>query len=190
MVKLLKRIVIVLALALVATVALSIVAPNLFSIRDIQNFFASPQENVQNVISAGTSAAKEATQALTEKGTSALSEATQQVLNQAVDAAGLKAAAEAELRARKGDIAAISGLDVGMVDYVIDTINIENWQATSLPENTYEQSTIPFTYSGTSATLTTYDDPSYITLSAYGQSLTFAVPDTAQSYIPYLAYLG
>ena len=45
-------------------------------------------------------------------------------------------------------------------------------------------------YSGTDATITTYDDPSVVTVTAMGQDITLAVPDSAQSYLPFLSYLG
>ena len=32
-----------------------------------------------------------------------------------------------------------------------------------------------------------YDDPGYVTISAYGQNVTLAVPESAQAYLPYLA---
>ena len=40
------------------------------------------------------------------------------------------------------------------------------------------------------ATITTYDDPSVVTVTAMGQDITLAVPDSAQSYLPFLSYLG
>ena len=42
----------------------------------------------------------------------------------------------------------------------------------------------------TDATITTYDDPSVVTVTAMGQDITLAVPDSAQSYLPFLSYLG
>ena len=47
-----------------------------------------------------------------------------------------------------------------------------------------------YSYSGTDATITTYDDPSVVTVTAMGQDITLAVPDSAQSYLPFLSYLG
>ena len=45
-------------------------------------------------------------------------------------------------------------------------------------------------YGSTDATITTYDDPSVVTVEALGQDITLAVPDSAQSYLPFLGYLG
>ena len=38
-------------------------------------------------------------------------------------------------------------------------------------------------------TVTTYDDPGYVSVEVYGQTVTLAVPESAQAYLPYLAYV-
>ncbi|MBQ9068861.1 MAG: hypothetical protein IJ131_07345 [Eggerthellaceae bacterium] len=180
--KLLKGLVVVLAIATAGAVALSIVAPNLLSSVDVQGFISSPAESLQNLADKGTSK-------ITEAAGKAVEKAGNEAVSKMVDQSGLKEAAAAELHARAGDIAALSGLDESMVDYVIDSMDIPSWQTTTLPDGLGEQASIPVEYSGANATLTTYNDPSYMTVSAYGQDITFAVPDAAQGYIPYLAYL-
>ena len=181
--KLLKRVVILLAIATVAAVGLSLVAPNLFSLRDLQGFFNAPAENIQHLADKGTSKVVEAAGKAAEK-------AQNEAVNKLVDQSGLKEAAVQELHAHADDIAYATGLDSSMVDYVIDSMDIPSWQATSLPSDAYAVSSIPFTYEGTSATLTTYDDPGYMTVEAYGQSVTFAVPANAQDYMGYLNYIS
>ncbi len=181
--KLLKGLVVLLAIATVVAVGLSIAFPNLLASRTVQGIISSPAESLQKLADKGTSAAKEA---LGEAAGKAQSEA----LNKLVDQSGLKEAAVQELHAHAGDIAAATGMDESMIDYAIDSMNIPSWQATTLPDNVTEQNSVPFSYGGTDATITTYDDTGYMTVEAYGQSVTFAVPEAAQSYVPYLGYIG
>lgn len=183
LVKLLKRIVVILAIATVVAVGLSLVAPNLFSLRDLQGFFNSPAENIQHLADKGTSKVVEVAGKAAEK-------AQNEAVNKLVDQTGLKEAAVQELHAHAEDIAYATGLDSSMVDYVIDSMNIPSWQTTTLPEDAYATTSVPFTYEGTNATLTTYDDPGYMTVEAYGQSVTFAVPEGAQGCIGYLSYVN
>ena len=42
---------------------------------------------------------------------------------------------------------------------------------------------------GINGTVTTYDDPGYVSVEVYGQTVTLAVPESAQAYLPYLAYV-
>lgn len=39
-------------------------------------------------------------------------------------------------------------------------------------------------------TITTYDNPSVVTVTTMGQDITLAVPASAQTYLPFLSYLG
>ena len=64
------------------------------------------------------------------------------------------------------------------------------WEVTNLPEGAEKTGSANISYSGTDATITTYDDPSVVTVTAMGQDITLAVPDSAQSYLPFLSYLG
>ena len=86
--------------------------------------------------------------------------------NAALDVSGLKSKAESALRGNTDRIAEATGMSSSQVD----AANIS--------------------YSGTDATITTYDDPSVVTVTAMGQDITLAVPDSAQSYLPFLSYLG
>lgn len=72
----------------------------------------------------------------------------------------------------------------------IDALDIQSWEVTSLPEGAEKTGSANVSYSGTDATITTYDDPSVVTVTAMGQDITLAVPDSAQSYLPFLSYLG
>lgn len=43
---------------------------------------------------------------------------------------------------------------------------------------------------GVNGTVTIYDDPGYISVEVYGQTITLAVPESAPAYLAYLAYLA
>ncbi len=110
--------------------------------------------------------------------------------NAALDATGLKSKAKAAIEGNRDKIAAATGLSDAEVDAAIDALAIDSWEVTSLPEGASETGSSSISYGGTDATITTYDDPSVVTVNAYGQDLTLAVPDSAQDYLPFLGYLG
>ena len=88
---------------------------------------------------------------------------------------------------RKDDIAAATGLTADQVDALVAELDIDSWQAATLPAGAVEAGTVDGSYAGIDGTITTYDDPGYVTISAYGQNVTLAVPESAQAYLPYLA---
>ena len=96
--------------------------------------------------------------------------------NAALDVSGLKSKA--------------TGMSSSQVDAAIDALDIQSWEVTSLPEGAEKTGSANVSYSGTDATITTYDDPSVVTVTAMGQDITLAVPDSAQTYLPFLSYLG
>ena len=110
--------------------------------------------------------------------------------NAAIDASGLKSKAKAAIEGNRDKIAAATGMSEGEVDAAIGALDIDSWEATTLPEDATETGTSSISYGGTDATITTYDDPGIVTVDAYGQKVTLAVPDSAQDYLPYLGYLG
>lgn len=75
------------------------------------------------------------------------------------------------------------------VNQAIDNLDINNWSVTSLPNDAKETGTQAVNYGGISAEVTTYEDPSYITVSAEGQTFTLEVPNSAQDYLSLLGYL-
>lgn len=111
------------------------------------------------------------------------------IANAALDASGVKSSIDEALRSNVERIAAATGLSNEQVETAIDELAIESWSATTLPEGASVSGTFSTSYQGASATVTTYADPSYITVEAYGQNLTLAVPESAQQYLSLLAYL-
>ena len=111
------------------------------------------------------------------------------IANAALDASGVKSSMDEALRSNVESIAAATGLSNEQVETAIDELAIESWSATTLPESASVSGTFFTSYRGASATVTTYADPSYITVEAYGQDLTLAVPESAQQYLSLLAYL-
>ncbi|MCI9495141.1 MAG: hypothetical protein HFJ67_05760 [Adlercreutzia mucosicola] len=110
--------------------------------------------------------------------------------NAALDASGLKSKANEALKSNRDRIAEVTGLSRSQVDDAIDALDIESWEVTSLPASASKTGSTDISYGGTDATITTYDDPSVVTVEALGQDITLAVPDSAQGYLPFLGYLG
>ena len=89
--------------------------------------------------------------------------------NAALDASGLKSKANEALKSNRDKIAEVTGMAPSDVDAAIAALDIENWEVTTLPDDA---------------------SPSVVTVEALGQDITLAVPDSAQSYLPFLGYLG
>lgn len=106
--------------------------------------------------------------------------------NAAIDASGVKAKAQETLEDNSSVIASRTGLPLSVVDNAIEALDIESWQVAAKPSDAVEKKTVDLEYGGTQATVTTYTDPSIVTVQMYGQAVTLAVPESSQ---PYLAYL-
>lgn len=111
-------------------------------------------------------------------------------LNQIIDASGVKGKVRSALNANISQIAQRSGLPESTVREGVNALDIDDWKATALPANAQTDSTYPVSYDGVDATVTTYRDPSYLTVSTMGQQVTLAVPASAQPYVGYLGYLA
>lgn len=109
--------------------------------------------------------------------------------NAAINASGVKEKAKSALQDNKAKIAAATGMSESEVDAAIQSLDIDGWQAATLPQGVTPTDTISGSASGVSGTVTTYDDPNYVTVEAYGQTVTLEVPASAQEYLPYLAYV-
>lgn len=72
---------------------------------------------------------------------------------------------------------------------MIDNLDIQSWEVTSLPKDAVPTGTSNVNLEGTAAELTTYDDPSVVTVGTSAGSVTLKVPPTAQGYIQCLGYL-
>ena len=119
----------------------------------------------------------------------AADQATASVTNAAIDASGIKETIQNALDANAESIASALGVTVQDARDMIGNLGVVSWQATSLPSDAQASGSYSASFDGTSANITTYEDPSYITVEAYGQSLTLSVPESAQEYVPYLVYL-
>lgn len=126
---------------------------------------------------------------LTGSTTSAADDVKNGAANAVIDASGIKDKVQNALTEKAGAIATATGLSVEQVDAAIADLDVPSWQAATLPSSATETGTASGSYGGVDATLTTYDDPNYVTVDALGQSVTLQVPASAQAYLPYLAYL-
>ena len=145
------------------------------------------------LIIAGTAglAALSGTDAATDRNplASLADDAKNGAANAAIDALGVKDRVQEALDQNKGAIAAATGLSADQVDQAIDNLDVQGWTAATLPSDAVETGTYQGSYAGVDGTLTTYDNPGYVTVEAYGQTDTLAVPESAQQYLPLLGYL-
>lgn len=121
--------------------------------------------------------------------TEVVNDAKNAAANAALDASGIKEKAQAALEGNAERIAAATGMSTAQVNEAIANLDIESWRATTPPADALPAGTSNISYGGTDATITTYDDPSVVTVNAYGQNLTLEVPASAQQYLGYLEYL-
>lgn len=116
------------------------------------------------------------------------SQAKVSATNTAINTSGIKTKVAQTLSKKREHIAAATGMTPTQVDNALSQLDIEKWQATSLPSDLSKKNTLQGTYDGVKATVTTYNDPSYVTVSALGQDITLKVPPSAQSYVSLLTY--
>ncbi len=119
-----------------------------------------------------------------------VSEAQASVINAALDASGAKTTVQEALESNIGTIASVLGVSLNEASTIVANLDIESWTATSLPSTVSAVSVIDGSSLGIDGSLTLYDDTSYVTVSAYGQTVTFELPESAQDYAAYLALLG
>ena len=117
----------------------------------------------------------------------AASNAKTTAMNSAIDASGVKDAVSDALLAHTWAIANATGISSAQVQTCIENLDIKDWQVADLPANAVPASTVSGSAAGVPATLTTYNNPGYVTISAYGQSIDLAVPAAAQQYLPLIA---
>ena len=96
---------------------------------------------------------------------------------------------ESELHAQAGKISEQTGLPVEVVNSGIEMLDIEDWEVTTLPADAVSVGTFETDYKGKTVKVTTYEDASYVTVDAYGQSITFNVPESAQTFTEMAPYL-
>lgn len=109
--------------------------------------------------------------------------------NAAIDASGVKAKAQEALESNAELIAQRTGLPLKVVDSAIESLDIESWQVAALPRDAQATGTFDIDYNGMAAEVTTYADPSIVTVDMYGQSVTLAVPEKSQPYMRYLTLM-
>jgi len=106
------------------------------------------------------------------------------IVNGIIDITGVKGTLDSELRKRTGALASQLGISESAADGIVDSLAIKEWKATTLPAGVQERSTNTIETERITADVTTYDDPSYVTISAYGVGITLEVPESARTYTP------
>ncbi len=103
--------------------------------------------------------------------------------NALIDSSGMKDRVESELYAHADAIAARTGMPVEAVNEGIGSLAIQDWQAVEKPRDSSETGSYSVNADGTQVGVTTYADPSIVTVEAYGQEVTLAIPESAQDYL-------
>lgn len=111
-------------------------------------------------------------------------------LNAVVDASGIKSTVQNELDAHLDEIASAAGITHAQAREAVDALDVNSWSVADLPSEAAAAATYSAAAAGVDAEITLYDDPGYVTVEAYGQTLTFAVPESAQDYASLLAALS
>ena len=110
-------------------------------------------------------------------------------VNAVIDSSGIKQRIDSELRSHATDLATQVGISPSLAEGVVDSIAVEDWKAVPLPDSAKATDNFTVEADGTPVEITTYDDTSIVTVEAYGQEVTFEVPESARAYVPYVTYL-
>ncbi|WP_165248197.1 hypothetical protein [Adlercreutzia sp. ZJ141] len=103
--------------------------------------------------------------------------------NAALDASGVKGQIEGAIESQRESIQQWTGMSDAEFDAAVDNLAIEDWQVATLPADAVQTGSVSGTYQGVDATIITYDDPSYLTVQAYGRNITLSVPAGSQDYV-------
>jgi hypothetical protein len=109
-------------------------------------------------------------------------------INGILDRSGAKERLEAEMYAHADDVAESAGIPVELVNTGIEMLNVTEWKAVDLPADAEETATFRTQYRDQQVTLTTYDDPSLVTLGIWNQSVCFKVPESTQTFTTLAPY--
>lgn len=112
------------------------------------------------------------------------------VLNYVIDVSGAKDKVESALLQSQAAIRDRAGMTSEEFATAMDSLAIQEWRAATLPEDSVQASSIDLGALGVDATVTTYQDPSYVTVTFLGQDITMSVPESAQPYMPLLGYMA
>ena len=111
------------------------------------------------------------------------------VVDAVLNASGAKTSLQNTLESNVGSIASLLGVSVNEASTIVQNLDVESWTACSLPGGAYATDVIDGTAFGIDGSITLYNDPSYVSLTMFGQSIAFEIPESAQQYTPYLAGL-
>lgn len=110
-------------------------------------------------------------------------------VNTVLDTTGFKERVDGELRNQAARISEETGIPVEILETGVDMIDVTHWQAADLPADAVESGSFDLQYAGQNVTVTAYEDPSYVTIGAWGQAVTFDVPKSTQTFTKLAPYL-
>lgn len=109
--------------------------------------------------------------------------------NVLIDTSGIKDRIEAELYSRVDEVSAQTGIPAETLEAGIADLAIQDWKAIEKPAAATAAGNFSVNAGGTQIDVTTYADPSFVTVNAYGQEVTLTVPESARQYADYLPLL-
>lgn len=99
----------------------------------------------------------------------------------------LQSVVESEVDAHMDQITSTLGVSEAQVDAAVDGLDLSSWEVVDTPSGLVSTGTYDTTYDGKAVQVTTYTDSNYVTADLSGTALTFAVPESAQTYLGELA---
>ena len=106
--------------------------------------------------------------------------------NALIDQSGVKDRVENALHAQAQEVADEYGIPIEILEAGIEDLAIQEWEAVEKPADAAETGTYTVDADGTQVEITTYDDPNYLGVKAYGLETTMGVPESA---LPYTALI-
>ncbi len=106
-------------------------------------------------------------------------------VNTFLDVSGFKTRLDTELHDKASLLAERTGIPEESIIEVADGLQIKEWKVATLPKSAVETNTQSIESETISAKLTTYEDPTLVTITAYGIPITLEIPESAQPYLQY-----
>ena len=115
-------------------------------------------------------------------------------LNTFIDKAGIKEAIKTSLSEQVGKVAEDYNIPEEITSAGIDLLAIDDWKVVDTPSSDSIKKTVEFDVDGSPVQVTLYDDPSLVSVRGYGKintlgtTVTFEVPECAQTPVSLLPY--
>ena len=106
-------------------------------------------------------------------------------VNTILDVSGFKARLDSALHDQAAQLSEASGIPEETIIEAADGLQITEWKVTTLPESAVEADKYEIKSEALTAEVITYEDPTLITVTAYGFPVTMEVPESARDYLQF-----